>query len=96
MAYHWADAAGLTYTEREARPDEAAGRLVADLTPLVELEALARAALALSGSHDRAAAIAITRRKRSSSCLGDDDDAAGRRARARRPRPGLASSRSSR
>jgi mannose-6-phosphate isomerase-like protein (cupin superfamily) len=38
MAYRWADAAGLAYTEREAKPDEVAGRLVADLTPLVELK----------------------------------------------------------
>jgi mannose-6-phosphate isomerase-like protein (cupin superfamily) len=38
MGYHWADATALTYTEREAKPHEAAGRLVADLTPAVELK----------------------------------------------------------
>jgi mannose-6-phosphate isomerase-like protein (cupin superfamily) len=38
MGYHWTDAAALTFTEREAKPDEAAGRLVADLTPVVELK----------------------------------------------------------
>ena len=38
MGYHWSDAADLTFIEREAKPDEAAGRLVADLTPVVELK----------------------------------------------------------
>jgi mannose-6-phosphate isomerase-like protein (cupin superfamily) len=38
MGYHWANAAELTFTEREAKPDEAAGRLMADLTPAVELQ----------------------------------------------------------
>jgi mannose-6-phosphate isomerase-like protein (cupin superfamily) len=37
MSYHWVDAADLEYTEREAKPDEVAGRLVADLTGLIEL-----------------------------------------------------------
>ncbi len=38
MGYHWSDAADLTFIEREAKPDEAAGRLVADLTTAVELK----------------------------------------------------------
>jgi mannose-6-phosphate isomerase-like protein (cupin superfamily) len=38
MGYQWIDARNLTFTEREAKPDEAAGRLVADLTPAVGLE----------------------------------------------------------
>jgi mannose-6-phosphate isomerase-like protein (cupin superfamily) len=38
MGYHWTDAAELAFTEREAKPDEQAGRLVADLTPVVELK----------------------------------------------------------
>jgi len=38
MGYQWIDARNLTFTEREAKPDEAAGRLVADLTPVVELK----------------------------------------------------------
>ena len=38
MSYQWIDASNLTFTEREAKPDEAAGRLVADLTDAVGLE----------------------------------------------------------
>jgi mannose-6-phosphate isomerase-like protein (cupin superfamily) len=38
MGYQWVDATNLTFTEREAKPDEAAGRLVADLTEGVGLE----------------------------------------------------------
>jgi mannose-6-phosphate isomerase-like protein (cupin superfamily) len=37
MGYHWADAAHLVFTEREAKPNEAAGRLFADLTEAVQL-----------------------------------------------------------
>jgi mannose-6-phosphate isomerase-like protein (cupin superfamily) len=38
MAYQWIDASNLTFTEREPKPGEAAGRLVADLTAAVGLE----------------------------------------------------------
>jgi mannose-6-phosphate isomerase-like protein (cupin superfamily) len=38
MGYRWIDASDLTFTEREAKPGEPAGRLVADLTEAVGLE----------------------------------------------------------
>ena len=38
MGYQWIDASNLTFTEREAKPDEPAGRLVADLTDALGLE----------------------------------------------------------
>ena len=38
MGYRWIDASNLSFTEREAKADEPAGRLVADLTEAVGLE----------------------------------------------------------
>ena len=38
MPTHWIDAAELEFTEREPRPGEAAGRLMADLTETVGLQ----------------------------------------------------------